>query len=286
MKARLDEMVFASLQQGESIPAFTCYDFTTATALVEAAEHAVRGIALLVAPKTASRPDGLRLITALRGLADSASVAVSVQLDHANDLQVIRNAVAAGADAVLADGSALDFEDNIALVRAAGELIGPDVVLEAELGGLPGDEDKALTSAPTGLTDPGQVPEFVRRSGAHLLAVSVGNVHGHYQGPPEIRWDVMGHIAQHSEIPLVLHGASGIPPEDIARASSFRVGKVNINTELRTAILAALVTNAHNHQRDGENIAALLNEWSGTARQFGSRMLDILQTENVPAGRS
>ncbi|MFJ6538436.1 class II fructose-bisphosphate aldolase [Paenarthrobacter sp. NPDC091711] len=279
MRARLDEMVNHSLHHGRAVPAFTCYDFTTATALVEAAEEMKHSIALLVAPRTASRPDGLRLISALRGLADEASVPVSIQLDHAKDLQVIHAAVRAGADAVLADGSTLDFETNIALVHAASDLVGPDVVLEAELGGLPGDEDKAFINQASGITDPGQVEEFVRRSGAHLLAVSVGNVHGHYKGRPEIRWDVMGLIAQQSQVPLVLHGASGIPRQDIARASSFNVGKINVNTELRTEILSTIVSSAGDHQMDGENLAGLLTDWSGAAKLFGSRMLAILTSD-------
>ena len=119
MRARLDQLVVSALQQGSAVPAFTCYDFTTALAVVGAAEEAGRGAILLVSPSTAATPNGLRLIAALRGLADGAGVPVAVQLDHASDLRVIADAVAAGADSVLVDGSSLDYEDNIALVRAA-----------------------------------------------------------------------------------------------------------------------------------------------------------------------
>ncbi|MFP5365884.1 MAG: class II fructose-bisphosphate aldolase, partial [Actinomycetes bacterium] len=144
MRTRLDHLVTSALQHGSAVPAFTCYDFTTALAVVAAAEDAGRGVILLVAPKTAGTPNGLRLIAALRGLADAASVPVAVQLDHATDLKVMADAVAAGADSVLADGSSLPYEDNVALVQAARSLLGPDVVLEAELGGLAGDEDRAF----------------------------------------------------------------------------------------------------------------------------------------------
>ena len=119
MRTQLDTLVAGALQQGSAVPAFTCYDFTTALAVVGAAEEAGRGAILLVSPSTAATPNGLRLIEALRGLADGARVPVAVQLDHASDLRVIADAVAAGADSVLVDGSSLDYEDNIALVRAA-----------------------------------------------------------------------------------------------------------------------------------------------------------------------
>ncbi|MGO4246098.1 class II fructose-bisphosphate aldolase [Paenarthrobacter sp. RAF54_2] len=294
MRAKLDQLVISALADGSAVPAFTCYDFTTALAVVSAAEEARLGVILLVAPKTASTPNGLRLIAALRGLADDASVPVSVQLDHASDLQVIKDSVAAGADAVLADGSSLAYEDNIALVRevrAALDAQGAfDVVIEAELGGLAGDEDKAFGtegSAPdagpsdagtsvAGLTDPSQVADFVARTGAQLLAVAVGNVHGKYKGEPNIRWDVLQEVAARTDVPLVLHGASGIPAEQLAKAPSMQVGKVNFNTELRTGILATLEAETPAHRADGENLQGLLARWNGSAWSFAGATLAML----------
>jgi tagatose 1,6-diphosphate aldolase GatY/KbaY len=281
MRTRLDHLVTSALQQGSAVPAFTCYDFTTALAVVAAAEESGRGVILLVAPKTAATPNGLRLIGALRGLADAASVPVAVQLDHATDLSVMADAVAAGADSVLADGSSLAYEDNIALVRAARELLGPDVVLEAELGGLAGDEDRAFGADQSGvpvagLTDSAQVEDFVSRTGAELLAVAVGNVHGRYKGEPQLRWDVLQDIAVRTHIPLVLHGASGIPAGELVKAASMNVGKVNFNTELRTGVLAALQEQLPAHRSDGENLQGLLGHWNQSARSFASTTLATL----------
>ena len=249
--------------------------------MVAAAEESGRGVILLVAPKTAATPNGLRLIGALRGLADAAAVPVAVQLDHASDLSVMADAVAAGADSVLADGSSLAYEDNIALVRAARELLGPDVVLEAELGGLAGDEDRAFGAdqsgvSVAGLTDSAQVEDFVSRTGAELLAVAVGNVHGKYKGEPQLRWDVLQDIAVRTHIPLVLHGASGIPAGELVKAASMNVGKVNFNTELRTGVLATLQEQLPAHRADGENLQALLGHWNQAARSFASTTLATL----------
>lgn len=290
MRARLDHLVVSALQRGAAVPAFTCYDFTTALAVVEAAEQAGRGAILLVAPKTAATPNGVRLITALRGLADSAEVPIAVQLDHASDLNVIADAVAAGADSVLADGSALPYEENIALVREAHAILAAqghaDVVIEAELGGLAGDEDRAFDadgsgSADTGtgtagLTDSAQVEDFVARTGAQLLAVAVGNVHGKYQGEPQLRWDVLQDIAVRTHIPLVLHGASGIPAEELVKAASMNVGKVNFNTELRTGVLATLEAHTTAHRADGENLQGLLLKWNASAKTFAAGALTML----------
>jgi tagatose 1,6-diphosphate aldolase GatY/KbaY len=284
MRVRLDELVASALERDSAVPAFTCYDFTTALAVVAAAEESGRGVILLVAPKTAAAPAGLRLIAALRALADDASVPVSVQLDHASDLDVIRDSVAAGADAVLADGSALPFEENIALVRSVSEALAAagasDVVIEAELGGLTGDEDKAFgvpsSAHPAGLTDPDQVLEFVYRTGAQLLAVAVGNAHGRYTGEPKLHWGLLQDIASRMELPLVLHGASGIPAADLVKATSMRVGKVNFNTELRTGILATLEAETTAHRADGENLQGLLGRWNSSASTFAGATLDML----------
>lgn len=292
MRARLDHLVASALQQGSAVPAFTCYDFTTALAVVAAAEDAGRGAILLVSPSTAATPNGLRLVAALRGLADSAAVPVAIQLDHASDLGVIADAVAAGVDSVLVDGSSLEYEDNIALVQAARAALdlpaaggaGPAgvIVIEAELGGLAGDEDRAFGAdaaghAPAaGLTDSAQVEDFVARTGAQLLAVAVGNVHGRYQGEPELRWDVLQDIAVRTRVPLVLHGASGIPAAELVKAAAMNVGKVNFNTELRTGVLETLEARTGAHRKDGENLQGLLAEWDASAGTFAATALATL----------
>jgi tagatose 1,6-diphosphate aldolase GatY/KbaY len=289
MRTQLDTLVTGALQHGSAVPAFTCYDFTTALAVVAAAEESGRGAILLVAPKTAATPNGLRLITALRGLADAAGVPIAVQLDHAADPQVITDAVSAGADSVLVDGSSLPYEDNIALVQGVRAALAAqgraDVVIEAELGGLAGDEDRAfgtdaagnlVADAPAGLTDSAQVEDFVARTGAQLLAVAVGNVHGKYKGEPRLRWDVLQDIAVWTRIPLVLHGASGIPAEELVKAAAMNVGKVNFNTELRTGVLAVLEEQTPAHRADGENLQALLGHWDASARTFAATALATL----------
>ncbi|QCB95830.1 class II fructose-bisphosphate aldolase [Arthrobacter sp. PAMC25564] len=285
MRANLDQLVASALQHGSAVPAFTCYDFTTALAVVGAAEQAGRGAILLVAPKTAATPKGLRLIAALRGLADGAAVPIAVQLDHASDLRVIADAVTAGADSVLVDGSSLPYEENIALVRDARAALDAQgstgVVIEAELGGLAGDEDRAFGAdrsgvAVAGLTDSAQVEDFVARTGAQLLAVAVGNVHGKYQGEPQLRWDVLQDIAVRTRIPLVLHGASGIPSEELVKAAAMNVGKVNFNTELRTRVLATLEEKTPAYRADGENLQGLLADWDAAARDFAAAALGTL----------
>lgn len=279
MRTSLKTLVSDSLARGNAVPAFTCYDFTTALAVVAEAESAGRGVTLLVAPKTASSPQGLRLVTALRSLADAATVPVAIQLDHASNIDSILAGIEAGADSVLADGSSLDILANIALVQAVRDAIAdPAVVIEAELGGLAGDEDRAFAAVATGLTSAAEVASFVQDSGAQLLAVAVGNVHGKYAGEPDLQWDLLEQIRAVAGVPLVLHGASGIPAEDLARTPAFGVGKVNFNTELRTSVLRMLERETSAYRADGENLLGLVNVWQATVRDFTSSTLGTLST--------
>lgn len=279
MRTSLNTLVSDSLARGNAVPAFTCYDFTTALAVVAEAESAGRGVILLVAPKTASSPEGLRLVTALRSLADAATVPVAIQLDHASNIDSILAGIEAGADSVLADGSSLDILANIALVHSVRDAIAdPAVVIEAELGGLAGDEDRAFAAVATGLTSAAEVASFVQDSGAQLLAVAVGNVHGKYAGEPDLQWDLLEQIRAVAGVPLVLHGASGIPAEDLARTPAFGVGKVNFNTELRTSVLCMLERETSAYRADGENLLGLVNVWQATVRDFTSSTLGTLST--------
>ncbi len=285
LRARLDEVTAGELALGGAVPALTCYDFTTALAVVGAAEDAGRPVILLVAPKTAAGPGGMRFIAALRGLADSASVPVLVQLDHAADPDLILAAAKAGADSVLADGSALEPAENAEFVAGVvRSLAGLDIVVEAELGALPGDEDDASAAAgadaTAGMTDPATVAAFLEASGAGLLAVAVGNVHGNYKGEPHLDWNRLSAVkAAAGSLPLVLHGASGLTEADLGGAAAAGIGKVNINTELRTSTLAAVEEALPAMRAAGENMLGLLGVWTGSAAATAAWALELLRPQ-------
>jgi tagatose 1,6-diphosphate aldolase GatY/KbaY len=261
-----------------AVAAFTCYESITASAVVAHAERRDEPVILLVAPSTIGADYGLDLIAALRALADRAAVPVSVQLDHATDLDVIRAAFAAGGDSVLADGSALPVEANVELVQEAAEIArGHDGAVEAELGRVDGDEDLAdLQEAPGRLTEPAEVAGFVTAGGADVLAVSVGNRHGNAPRGG-LDWPRLAAIAGQSPVPLALHGASRLAPPDRRRAIRAGVAKVNINTELRRAYFGAVDAGLAIH-RPGFNLHALLADTRTAVGQAVSEVLDSLTT--------
>ena len=223
---------------GAAAGAFTCYDVTTALGVARAAEARGVPVILLVSEASFRGPDARLLVPALVSVAEAARVPACVQIDHVSDPDLIRAALVSGAGAVLADGSRLPTDENVALVRGATAAAPPGFGVEAELGHIEGGEDVAAAAAAGALTDPDEAADFAAGTGADCLAVSIGNVHGTYAAPPQLAWQRLERIrGRVGELPLSLHGASGLEADDLRRAVGLGICKVNFNTELRRRYL-------------------------------------------------
>jgi fructose-bisphosphate aldolase class II/tagatose 1,6-diphosphate aldolase GatY/KbaY len=175
--------------------------------------------------------------------AAASSARLGVHLDHSRDLDEITACLEAGYTSVMVDGSHLPFAENIALTREAVRRARKHGAwVEAELGALPGDEDVSTNAAmaPAAMTDPSQAAVFVAETGVDALAVAVGNVHGFTATPVRLDLDRLAAIHAAVPVPLVLHGASGLPQDQLLSALSRGVAKINVNAELRRAYLQAV----------------------------------------------
>ena len=147
-------------------------------------------------------------------------------------------------NSVMRDASALPYEENVAEIKRCVDYFHAyNIPVEAELGHV-GNEtvyEEALSEYQ--YTDPTKAKEFVERTGCDSLAVAIGNVHGVYSSEPKLAFDVLEAVAKEVDVPLVLHGASGIGDEDIKKAISLGIAKINIHTELCQAAMEAV--NAH-----------------------------------------
>ncbi|HEY3764460.1 MAG TPA: class II fructose-bisphosphate aldolase [Gaiellales bacterium] len=271
---------FAELLAGRddgAVGAFTCYDLEAAVAVLDAAATRGSGVILLIGGKVFAGERGPLLLAAMVAVAERSDARACVQLDHCQDLGAIAAALEQGAGAVMADGSELPFEQNIAFVHRAVELARAcGAGVECELGGIRGDEDVARAVAAGALTDPGQADALMERSGADCLAVSIGNVHGTYRDPPRLDWERLAAIRACVEQPLSLHGASGLPEPMIERALEAGIAKVNINTELRRAYLVA-TSAALPHVLDGADITALHDAQIRALREVAVDKLGALE---------
>lgn len=175
--------------------------------------------------------------------AREASVDVAVHLDHGLTLETVKEALQMGFTSVMLDASTLPFEENIEKTRQVVELAAAyGATVEAELGLVGGSEDGSCDHG-IRCTDPNDAAVFVERTGIDALAVAIGNAHGNYPVAPTLAFDVLKQIQEQVDIPLVLHGGSGIKDEDFQHAIALGVKKVNI----ATASFNALTANARNY---------------------------------------
>lgn len=233
--------LLADVGPGSALGAFTCYDGGTATGVATAAAELGRPAVLLVPESALRTPVGAHLLPTVLAIAGHSPARLCVQLDHAREPELVAEALELGVGAVLADGSALPDEDNIAYVRQVRDMAGRiGAAVEAELGLVAGDEDRSEPESTGKLTDPESVYEFARRSGCDLLAISIGNRHGASRSRPALDWGRLSAIAARAPVPLAMHGGTGIADEDVSRLIVSGVRKINVNTEIRAAQIAEL----------------------------------------------
>ena len=250
---------------GYAVGAFNINNLEILQAIVSAGE-AERSPAIIAVSEGAIQYAGLPFIVSMARIASEwASIPLSLHLDHGKDLEVIRSCVEKGFTSVMIDGSHLPFQENIDVTKKVVEMASPrGISVEGELGRLKGIEEKVSVSDQEAfLTDPQAAEEFVKKTGVDSLAVAIGTSHGAYKfkGESKLDFERLAEIGRRVDIPLVLHGASGvpkpilekaerfgaklpgakgIPDEAIQRAISLGICKINIDTDLRLSFVGAI----------------------------------------------
>jgi len=245
----------AAREKGYALGAFNVYNLEGVRAVAAAAQEE-RSPAILQIHPSAFRHGGIPLVALCLAAAREACAPMAVHLDHSPSSDDIRAALAAGLTSVMADGSHLSYADNVAFTREMVALTHEHGgTVEAELGRLAGQEDGlAVEEYEAKLTDPDQATDFVARTGTDALAVCIGNIHGRYSSEPRLDFDRLLAIRKAVSVPIVLHGASGLPEGMVSRAVELGVCKLNVNTELREAYLGAL----KDHLADSSDLIGLM----------------------------
>jgi len=224
-----------------AVGAFNVYNFEGVQAVVQAAEAEQSPVLLQIHPK-ALQYGGKPLIDLCLSTGTESSVPVAVHLDHSTNEADIQLALAANLQSIMADGSDLDYQANIDFTRRMSQQAHQNnVAIEAELGKISGTED-GLTVADyeARMTNPTQAAEFVEQTNVDLLAVCIGNVHGKYPSEPQLDFKRLEAIRNSTDVPLVMHGASGLSEKDIKQSIELGICKFNVNTEVRQAYVQAL----------------------------------------------
>ena len=230
------EMLLDAQKNHYAVGAFNVENLEFVMAVLAAAEETKSPVIMQTTSGTIKKTGLDYFYGMVKAAAERASVPVALHLDHGDGYDRCMKALRTGYTSVMIDGSHESFEDNIALTKSvadAGACMG--VPVEAELGKVGGKEDDVEVEGESPYTDPVEAKEFVERTGCTSLAIGVGTAHGVYTEAPHIDQDVVKAIRAAVDVPLVLHGTSGVPDEQVAEAVKNGICKVNYATELRQA---------------------------------------------------
>ncbi|MBE6702763.1 MAG: class II fructose-bisphosphate aldolase [Ruminococcaceae bacterium] len=234
-----EKMLLGAQKGGYAIGAFNAENMEMVLAIVEAATELNAPVMIQTTPSTVKYASLEMYAANVRAAAEKAPVPVCVHLDHGNSYELAVGAVKAGYTSVMIDGSHESFEDNIALTtRVVGVAAKQGIPVEAELGTVGGKEDDLEGQA--GCTLPHEAAAFVERTGVQSLAVAIGTAHGVYQSAPKLDLPRLAEIRRVVNVPLVLHGASGLSDDSIRACVKEGICKVNFATELRIAYTNAV----------------------------------------------
>ena len=237
----LAELLKPANEQKYAVGAFDVFSIEMASAVIRAAEETKSPVILAYVEAFDTLVSMESYVAFLRRLAEDASVPVCIHLDHATNLEIIQRAVRCGFSSVMIDASDKSFEENIAATAEVVGICKPlGISVESELGHVSGNE--GMYADDTGVyTEVESAKEFVDRTGVDALAVAIGTIHGVYKSTPVLSFDRCAQIkSATNNLPLVIHGGSGLSDEDFRKVIAAGINKVNIFTDLTIAAMEYL----------------------------------------------
>lgn len=231
-----NEMLLRAQAEHYAVGAFNVENLEMVMAVMQAAEESKSPVIMQTTPSTIKYAGLDYYLAMVKTAAERASVPIAMHLDHGDSFSLAMQALRTGYTSIMIDGSHSSFEENVTLTRSVVDACAPSSIsVEAELGKVGGKEDDLEGGSGNPFTDPAEAEEFVTRTGVNSLAVAIGTAHGLYSGTPKLDFDRLRAIRSRVSIPLVLHGASGVPDEAVRESIMSGICKVNFATELRIA---------------------------------------------------
>ena len=267
------ELIKMAEKANTSIIAFNCLDYNMVASVIAAAERAKKPAMIMLLPEhaTVNKVTDFEAFAAMvEKMAEKATVPISLHLDHCYDEEEIKRAIDAGFTSVMYDASRFDLEENIRKTKAVVWYAhSKGVMVEAELGsvGLAKDNDNEKTDF---YTKPDAVKKFTEATGVDALAIAIGNAHGDYPFPPKLDLQRLDEINAVTDVPLVLHGGSGIPEDQLKEAFSRGINKFNHGTDTMHCYNDAVLAYHKAHE------PASSNDMIGEAEAVQKAMTDFL----------
>ncbi|MGI2327748.1 class II fructose-bisphosphate aldolase [Planococcus sp. YIM B11945] len=239
----MKEMMIKGKQEGYAIGQFNLNNLEFTQAILQAAQAENSPVILGVSEGAARYMGGFTTVVHMvKGLMHDykITVPVAIHLDHGSSFEKCKEAIDAGFTSVMIDASHHPFEENIEITKQVVEYAhARNVSVEAELGTVGGQEDDVIADGVI-YADPQECKQLVDATGIDCLAPALGSVHGPYKGEPNLGFKEMEEIANLCDVPLVLHGGTGIPTKDIQQSVSLGTAKINVNTENQIASAKAV----------------------------------------------
>lgn len=236
---RIREQLNDAVENGYALAAFNAPSFDAMSAIAKAAKMQGKPVIIQTSAKLVKQhgaPAVAQWFQTARKIWDSPCY---LHLDHCMDLDLLSDCIDAGWDMVMFDGSHYDISRNIDLSQQVSAMAHKKgVAVEGEIGCIGGEEDGL--SAAANYADPDETIRLATEGGLDCIAVGFGNVHGDYETKANLRWDIYENAYELTNLPLVLHGGSGLSDEEFARAIRAKSAKVNISTDLKKAYAQAV----------------------------------------------
>ncbi|MFE4354005.1 class II fructose-bisphosphate aldolase [Peribacillus butanolivorans] len=235
-------MLEKAKQDMHGIVAFNVHSFDSIFWVLEAAAELKSPVILQTTVSTVKSLGAKNIVQVAKAASEHYHIPTGLHLDHCTDFEVIKEAIQAGYTSVMIDASMYPFEENVEKTKEVMNLAKSlGVNVEAELGKVGGVEDDIVVAVEDAQKAvPEECKQFIELTGVLTLAPAIGTAHGIYKGKPEIDFERISQIAQLVDVPLVLHGGSAIPDEDVHRCVSLGMAKVNVSTELKNAYSEAI----------------------------------------------
>lgn len=217
-----------------SVGGFNINNLEFVKGIIEAANESDSPVILQVGEKAIAYMGIDYVVGMVKAAEKEVDIPITLHLDHGSSFESIMKCIRKGFTSVMIDGSQYSLSENINLTKKVVEAAhAVNVSVEAELGRIGGEEDSIISEVM--LTDVQEALEFVNSTGIDALAIAIGTAHGVYKGQPNVDFERLKEIKEVIEIPLVLHGASGLSKSDLNKAVSLGINKVNINTDFMQA---------------------------------------------------
>jgi fructose-bisphosphate aldolase class II len=256
------KMIQEAWENGYAIGAFTAHNLETIKAVLLAAEEEQSPIMIQIGQKAINEMGMKPLRDAIDSLIEhhQISVPICVHLDHSRKFEQCMEAATRDFQSLMFDGSALPFEENIRITKAVvdvAEALG--LGSEGEIGKIGGTEDDITVDEKDAMiTTVAEALDFSERTGVDYLAVSIGTAHGVYKTTPELKFERLTEIKEAVKKPIVLHGGSGVPDDQVVEAVKRGVAKINVDTELRQGFITG-VQGHWDKKRDDFILADVMN---------------------------